>query len=607
MSTNHFTAGLVTLLIAVILAAPLTLLSPQNAYAQAPGVPTVGVGPLEIVTSKSSAWTSVKETLNLIETYVNTAANYAQYINTYILQPIAFVMSGELMKALTSSVIKFVTGKANATGIPQFVTDVRKSLQSISDFQKQAYLRQVALTNSPFATSIAQALGIDYNQKTSLAGFWAANMNTLGSGIPTYNNSYLAGNWSAGGIAAWFQLTTQSQNNPYLLYQNTQARLQTQIGPGSGGSTGARLSELSWGQGFMSWCGASDEATQTAASAKTAMDFCIAEGGTPATCDKIFTNYGGVAGGINPGDACTDKDGNPGTVRTPGSTIKATLDKVLGGQQDKLIQIGNMSSQVNRILGSIGTVLNTVNLAANILGGGSGGTSSGGLLGAGSPSGTLSNFDPSYGVTGSQIQQDANSSSVTTARNADTAAAVAETQGQISATSGSGAGSSGMPARVQSYTTYWNAIGAAASSTSATLRATMDTCHTYWNGSSTYEINAQNTLSFKVIPILTQAAGVKALMDAALAQDALVSSQASTTSTYSADLEKLNTMVPTANDVAAAEYNATAYGAAVANPAGSLTVSGSSIVDQMNLIRTNATAIQTTYCTTPPDYGGGGG
>lgn len=579
MRSYTFSASLASLLIVAFVVPTSFLALPRVVHAQQPplpiAVPIAGSGLNDFIQT-------IKSILSEVHQYTSMVADLANYVNTYVLQPLAFVMSGQLMKALTSSVIQYVIGKANGTGVPQFVVDVRKSLQSISDFQKQAYLRQVNLTNSPFATSIAQALGIDYNQKTSLAGFWAANMNTLGRGIPTYNNSYLTGNWSRGGIAAWFQLTTQSQNNPYLLYQNTQAQLQSQIGAGAGGSTGARLNELSWGQGFMAWCGATEQT------------------GTTGNNPSAFTAN---AQGINPGDPCTDKNGNPGTMQTPGSTIKATLDKVLGGQQDKLVQIGNISTQVNQILGNIATVLNTINLAANILGGGSGGVTSGGLLNAGSPSGTLSRFDSSsYGVTSSGIQQAADSSDVTAASKI-----VPNTNSTAADYGVSGSGSSGgsdMPARVQSYTTSWNAIAASANSASTALQTMMSTCHTYWNGNSTYENAAQNALSFEVTPILTQAAGIKAITDAALAQFDLVKSEPTTSSTYAADLEKLNTMAPTASDVAAAQYSATAYGGARANPAGSLTVADGSLVDQMNLIRNNAAAIQAASCTAQ-DTGGG--
>ena len=67
-------------------------------------------------------------------------------------------------------------------------------------------------------------------------------------------------------------------------------------------------------------------------------------------------------------------------------------------------------------------------------------------------------------------------------------------------------------------------------------------------------------------------------------------------------IQTLQTMSPTAQDVSMAQRNALSSGglAAVATPTGSLTVATSStvsIVDQMNLIGTNAIALKTSVCT----------
>jgi hypothetical protein len=369
----------------------------------------------------------------------------------------------------------------------------------------------------------------------------------------------------------------------------------------------------------MSWCSASDTATQTQNEATTMYQECMANGGTGATCQSVFETAGGIAagGGVNPGDPCTNKDGTAGTIQTPGSTIKATLDKVLGGQQDKLVQMGNISAQVNSILSNIGTVLNTINLAANILGGSSGG----GLLNAGAPNGALKQADRAgapppgfgqsgyFGTTNTQIQQNSGISNVTDAANTDRngVAAAIPRDTNADGLSGSSSGGSDMLSRVASYKNSWGAIGLSASTTASALQTMMSVCHAYFNGnSSPYELAAQNALSFEVSPILTQAAGIQAIVDAATAQYNLVKSESSSSPTYEADLKKLDTMPPTASDVSTAQYNATAYGGATATPAGSLTVSHSSIVDQMNLIRNNAASIQLSSCTAI-DNGGAGG
>jgi hypothetical protein len=613
MSNLPVVKTLASLLMVALLAPTMYFMIPQKAEAQWAVAVVSDTSPTSLLDLAKNALTSAYSILIQANTWVTALAEYAQLINTYVLQPIAFVVSGQLMKALTASVMKYVIGKANGTGIPQFVVDVQKSVRSINDFQAQAYFRQVSLTNSPFATSIANALQINYNQNTSLAGYWKANLCTLGRNIPTYNQSFLSGAWSQGGTAAWFQLTTQTQNNPYMLYQSSQAQLQNVLGNGVGGGSGARLQQLAWGQGFMSWCGTTDSATQTQNAAVSDYQACMANGGTGDQCQATFSSAGGkqTSLGVNPGDPCTDKDGNTGTIQTPGTVIKATLDKVLGGQQDKINSMGNISAQVNQFLSSIGTILNTVNLAANILGGGN---SSGGLLNAGRPGGALSSFGAptsssglttGYGVNGSQLASSGASSAASGAQQG-----VTQTSGnpatnnidQNGGTGGTGA-TGGTLGQIQAYRTAWNAIGLSANETLTGLQSMRDTCTAFPNTSEATD--AQNTISNEVSPVITQVSQAQAVADAATAQYNIVQSESPSSSTYSADTQKLDSLVPTATDISNAKFNATAFGGATANPTGSLTVSGSSLVDQMNLIRTNAGYLTTNFCTTQGGQGGG--
>lgn len=595
----------IAVFLTIILLAPSAFfVAPQKAEAQ--------WLTLDLPVGISTALSAIENTLTEVNTFTSALANYADYINTYVLQPLAFVLSGNLLKALTASVIKFVIGQSNGTGAAQFTTNLNKSLQTLSDSQAQMYLKQISQTNSPFASSITSALNTNYLQKTSLAGFWAANMCTLQKSSPNVS-AYLAGNWSQGGVAAWFALTTESQNNPYTLYQNTQTQLANVVE----NAVSARLSELSWGQGFMSWCSVSDSATQTQNAATTAYQACMANGGTGDTCQADFENSGGImplGGGINPGDACTNKDGTLGTIQTPGSTIKATLDKVLGAQQDKLVQMGNISSQITGILGNIATVLNTVNLASNILGGSNG---TGGLLNAGGSSGALTQFAPPtrnssgsftsgyFGATNSTINQAAASSAA------------------------SGGFSNDIITRTDAYLTAWHTIGVSADAAANAVTSLINVCTTnadtaraqlasagpdtkdalqaFIDAATLQATAAQTAFTTEVLPVTTKAAGVSAEVTAILAMNNKVKNEIGTNA-YTADVKTLTTMPPTSSDVSDAARNATdSYALATtqtaasdkATPPGSLTITippAMTIVGQMNNIIANAKVLQDTVC-----------
>ncbi|MFA5997831.1 MAG: hypothetical protein WC814_00315 [Candidatus Paceibacterota bacterium] len=559
---SRFISPLLSALLVVSLLAPsLFFVAPQEVHAQSIGVPT-------------DDWVvRIKETLNLVSTYTNTAANVAMQINAYVLQPLAFALSGDLLKMITAGVISFVIGKANGTGIPQFVVDVQKSLQTVGDARALTFLDQFGRnSNSPFASSIASSLRNDYLSKTSLAGFWAANMNTLARSTPSYRPGYLAGNWSQGGVRAWFALTTQVQNNPYTFYQNSQERLGTMIGPGIGGATGARVAELNWGQGFTSWCGATD----TGGSDGTEME---------------------SEAGVNPGDPCTDKDGNPGSIKTPGSVIVASLNKALGSQTDSILRMGNVGPEINNILRNIGTVMQTVNFATQILGG----SGSGGLFGVNATSGTnptsrLMQYQntPGYlGVTQSSVLQ-----------NAATLPVV----------------SSDMSGRLTQYESSWSTISSAANAASTTVASLANFCiaeqkvapsvfnndeaglAAFLSASTAQANTARSVLTTTIAPVLAQASAAATTIATARAMVQRVQSGQNSTSgtasaAYLADLQTLQTMPPSDADISNALQDAQIAGVATAIPAGSLTVSGGTIVGRMSLLSTNAEALKASVCT----------
>ncbi|MDP2665699.1 MAG: hypothetical protein Q8P23_03660, partial [bacterium] len=124
---------------------------------------------------------------------------------------------------------------------------------------------------------------------------------------------------------------------------------------------------------------------------------------------------------------------------------------------------------------------------------------------------------------------------------------------------------------------------------------------------------AQTALTTEIAPVLARVATAMANIAAATAMVTKVQSELNAGtdaagSAYFADSQTLQTMPPTASDVGNAMQDSRVFGTATAIPAGSLTVSANSLVDQMSLIATNAAALQS-VCTpvapTQTDSGGG--
>ncbi len=611
MMKKSLIATLVITLTISIVTPPALLFMPQRAEASWPTIPS------DFLSNISNAITDalhlIEGTINAVANVASEIANYAQWINTYVLQPLAFIMSIKSLKSLTSGVISFVIGNSNGTGSAQFVQNLQGNLQKVGDTQMTAFLAQFrSQSNSPFASSIVSSLQSNYLKNTSLAGFWAASKCTLTSASPNIN-SFLAGNWSKGGASAWLSLTTQTQNNPFTLYQTAQSKLGSVVAS----AQDTRKQVLSFGQGFMSWCGTSDSATQTANASVTAAQNLAALAPSPVECtaatsanvDAMGNCYataadasqadstnnaaesvanvgagrtmgGGI--GVNPGDPCTNKDGTPGTIQTPGSTIKATLDKVLGSSQDKLTTIGNIGTQIGSIMQSVATIINTVNFAQQVLGGSGGG----GLAAIGSSSGTNSQ---------SALQQYNNSSFLGSG---------ATVQGVYQNVSTSAVvQNAGIGTRVDKYESLWSTLSSAANATKGSLTDLANYCTT--NGNTAIASQAQTVSSSVVDPILARYETAKT--DIQKARDAAASvatAQAGGSPDYAAQLQALSSQSPTEADVIRleAETKSGSLGESKASPEGSLNVSGGSTIDQLALIALNAAQLKA-VCR--PDTGGG--
>lgn len=640
MSPRLFSKVL-AILLTVILVIPSTLfITPPRAQAFL-GFGDIVLDPGNLATN---VITTIKNSISAVYDATTSAALVALQIKAYVLDPLAFVLSGNLLKAITEGTIAFVIGKANGTGIPQFAADIQTSLQTLSDTQALSYFDQyIRNSRSPWNTAIISQLSKEYLNKTSLAGFWAQNMDTLRRTSPNIGG-YLNGNYRLGGVQSWFALTTQVQNNPYSAYLASQSQLAALIGPGVGGATGARIKDLAHSGGFVSWCGEKDDflgqmSTGIVSGANAAA---IDKAGDDAY-DRAFSaailqdpydeagadtlgniarsnakveafdrakaaNAGNTVLGVSPGDPCTLSNGKTGTIKTPGSVIVAGLNKVLGGQQDNVLRMGDVGGQITSILGNVAEVLKTVQFASQILGG----PGSGGLLGVDTPT---------SGQTRSILQAYANSPGNLGATNA----------GVFSDAAKLDFSGPEMLARVAQYETAMNTLRGPANTASTSVSSFISYCIAQQaiasstlaisTASSTTQINlvnfiqesdaqiaaARSAFATHVAPTIARTDAADSIIATARAlvqriQNGLNSSTEVDAAAYIADLQTLQTMPPSVSDLAVAQQDTTitqrARATAEANPPGSLSISGVYLIEKLNLLSANAIALYP-VCTAP--------
>ena len=450
-----------------------------------------------------------------------------------------------------------INGTSNPSGQPSFVQDLGAHLRLLGDSIALSFINQVgsAALNSPFGSSIALALQARYLSETSLRGFFDANINTL-SNYSRDQMRFLRGDWSQGGAAAWFALTTQNNNNPYMLYQAAKSQMdnlvdQAQIN---------RRQDLMQSGGFLSWC-STDAGARPAGAAVTVQA------------------------------QCSDSDGNPGQIVTPGSIIhdyaqKAVVDSGLDQSYADLISANDVDAALGAMVSAIAA--QALSGAKGLLTDAPSQSSSGRLPGI---TDTINNYVPSGTVL------------------AQTALTTSQTR----------------IAQVNSYTSSLNTILTATNAAAAGATDLMSFCSeqqknapsllktapsyvlTNFMAASLKTISdAQTALIDEITPTLVQIQTAMEAVEATWTLALKVQKEAATTPVadpiqFSADVSLLAAMPPSALDVTNAQSGAQRTDSAVAlprqsspgaTPTISLTVTDGTLVDQMRLITANAKALK---------------
>src|SRR3989344_3715650 len=256
----HRTAALFAVALLVAPAAFMAYTPPAQALAvQETGAQLgfiEGILGQDTITAIKTAYSAVKEAITAVSAVTSAAKDTALVIERYVLQPLAYITTGNLLKKLTSSILGFIGGK-NALGKPLYIQDMRAYVQNVGDVEAFTFLDQFQRnSNSPFASAITSSLRANYLQSTSLAGFFAANKSTLNN-YSSDPSGFIAGNWNKGGWLAFLGLATEDQNNPYLNYYHVADQLSRQRNT----AQTAKIVTAIGNQNFLNWCGSSGGTT----------------------------------------------------------------------------------------------------------------------------------------------------------------------------------------------------------------------------------------------------------------------------------------------------------------------------------------------------------
>ena len=297
-------------LITVFVVAPLSLGGPLSAHAQLATYDAGLNNPVRIL----------KETVSFAKTTATAASTGATAISTNALvakefgfDTIAYIAAQTAMHSIVRSTVNWIN--SGFQGSPAFATDLNKNLRQVADAQAQGFLTQLLNENavhSPFIDQLVVGVGTSYYLYSSRDAIKERLRYTLGDVSPN-PQAFQQGDFSQGGWNAWFSTFQNPANNPYGAQMLASQLLAGQIES----ATQQRVTELGWGDGFLSWRG----------------DCISSTGGDTSLSDA---------------DTCTAYE-----VKTPGSTIKSAFEKVGFLGIDQLVSADEMNEVVGALFGQL--------------------------------------------------------------------------------------------------------------------------------------------------------------------------------------------------------------------------------------------------------------
>ncbi len=293
----------------------------------------------------------VRMALSHVTDIAKLAFANSSFLKEYVLDGAAWMLAKSVVREMTSDMINDVaTGHLypNGRSGPGFVTNLENYSIQVGDRAEQKSYRYIKNNVQPkvtnYAKHVAHSIGNNiktaYYNRTAETGYWSTHKETL-SGLINKNpdasvastTSFLAGNFTEGGWSGFNAIDANVNNNPYYVYQEANATVKTKVVKAKTN----KKTELNWGQGLLS-------KTQCTKATKTTKAGCSIQ--TPGTIIKTQLNKG-LGSGISSLVAADEVD------EIIGSLAQGLVSKVVGGKLGGLTGIaksagGGAASYLNK-------------------------------------------------------------------------------------------------------------------------------------------------------------------------------------------------------------------------------------------------------------------
>lgn len=236
-----------------------------------------------------------------------------------IVDGFAMVIAQQMVDRMVQSTVKWA--QSGFEGGPAYATDPKQYFSNLADGVAGDFIRgtDLGFLCSPFQASIRVSLTQNYYESQP----FQCTLTQITGNIEDFYNDFSKGGWDA-----WFTMTQNPVNNPYGAFLAAKVELDSRVAS----ALNVEQKQLDWNQGFLSW----SKCLRTNESAEYIDEW------NPETEEFEHIPNPNHQGGKAEGE-CLAR----GPTETPGSTIKAQLDKVLPSGLDKLITAQHIDQLVS--------------------------------------------------------------------------------------------------------------------------------------------------------------------------------------------------------------------------------------------------------------------
>ena len=257
------------------------------------------------------------------DTNITAGNSTGLLINECIIKPLVRAMVRSALREITRSTVAWIN--SGFQGSPGFITNPEGFLREVGDQAAGQVIESIApQLCGPFSLQLRLSLGLHYSY---------SSFDRIGCRLSDVQkniyNSFIGGNFNGDGNGwrNWLAVTQNPANNPYGAYIESKGLINQRITR----KVNAKLEELSWGKGFLSY--------------RDCLDYDDKIGPDGEVIDGPCKKYG--------------------PIKTPGTVIEGQLEKTLGTELDHI----GLAQDIDDILGGfIGQMVKQVFSASGLYG-----------------------------------------------------------------------------------------------------------------------------------------------------------------------------------------------------------------------------------------------